>query len=199
MPRFVALRYDGLDAVGHYYLRYTRPRSFRDAPEEERRRFSQVIDRYYAFIDGEIGAALDTIAPGDMLVVVSGFGMQPLNPIKQAIGRLLGDPSFSGTHERAPDGFLFAYGAAAEPGRRQRGSIVDVAPDAPVFSGPAGGARHGRLRAGGSVHPRLHRGAPGGVHSELQPSSVFSRSRSSVSLAAGQAPARSSTATLQTG
>ena len=104
-------------------------------PEEERRRFSQVIDRYYAFIDGEIGAALDAIAPGDLLVVVSGFGMQPLNPIKQAIGRLLGDPSFSGTHERAPDGFLLAYGAAAEPGRRQRGSIVDVAPTLLYFLG----------------------------------------------------------------
>jgi hypothetical protein len=134
-PRFVAMRYDGLDAVGHHYLRYTRAPTFRDGPEEERRRLSQVIDRYYGFIDGEIGAALDTIAPGDMVVVVSGFGMQPLNPIKQAIGRLLGDPSFSGTHERAPDGFLFAYGAAAEPGRRRRGSIVDVAPTLLYFLG----------------------------------------------------------------
>jgi predicted AlkP superfamily phosphohydrolase/phosphomutase len=134
-PRFMALRYDGLDAVGHYYLRYTRPRSFRDAPEEERRRLSQVIDRYYAFIDGEIGGALDTIEPGDLLVIVSGFGMQRLNPIKKAIGQLLGDPGFSGTHERAPDGFLFAYGAAAQPGRRQRGSIVDVAPTVLYFLG----------------------------------------------------------------
>ena len=134
-PRFMALRYDGLDAVGHYYLRYTRPRSFRDAPEEERRRLSQVIDRYYAFIDGEIGGALDTIEPGDLLVVVSGFGMQRLNPIKKAIGQLLGDPGFSGTHERAPDGFLFAYGTAVEPGRRQRGSVVDVAPSMLYFLG----------------------------------------------------------------
>ena len=134
-PRLVALRYDGLDVVGHYYLRYTRPRTFRDVPEEERRRFSQVLDRYYAFIDAEIGAVLDTMAPGDLLVIVSGFGMQPLNPVKQAIGRLLGDPDFSGTHERAPDGFLLAYGAAAEPGRRERGSIVDVAPTLLYFLG----------------------------------------------------------------
>src|SRR6266545_922910 len=109
-PRFTALRYDGLDVVGHYYLRYTRPRTFRDVPEEERRRFSQVIDRYYAFVDGEIGAELDAIQPGDLLMVISGFGMQPMNPVKQAIGRLLGGPDFSGTHERAPDGFLIAYG-----------------------------------------------------------------------------------------
>jgi predicted AlkP superfamily phosphohydrolase/phosphomutase len=134
-PRLVALRYDGLDIVGHYYLRYTQPRTFGDMPEEERRRFSQAIDRYYAFIDGEVAAAVDTLAPGDMIVIVSGFGMQPLSPVKHAIGRLLGDPDFSGTHERAPDGFLLAYGAAVEPGRYQRGSIVDVAPTVLYFLG----------------------------------------------------------------
>lgn len=134
-PRFVAVRYEGLDTVGHYYLRYAQPRTFRDVPEEERRRFSQVIDRYYAFVDGEIGAAAGTLTDGDLLVVVSGFGMQPLNPVKRAIGRLLGDPPFTGTHERAPDGFLLAYGAAAQPGRRQRGSIVDIAPTLLYFLG----------------------------------------------------------------
>jgi predicted AlkP superfamily phosphohydrolase/phosphomutase len=134
-PRFTALRYDGLDIVGHYYFRYTQPRTFRDVPEEERRRFSQVIDRYYAFIDGEVGGELDALRPGDLLMVVSGFGMQPMNPVKQAMGRLLGDPDFSGTHERAPDGFLIAYGTDADPGRRQRGSIVDVAPTVLYFLG----------------------------------------------------------------
>ena len=134
-PRFTALRYDGLDVVGHYYLRYTQPRTFRDVPEEQRRRFSQVIDRYYAFVDGEVGAALEGLDPGDLLMVVSGFGMQPMNPAKQAIGRILGDPDFSGTHERAPDGFLIAYGIAAEPGHHQRGSIVDIAPTALYFLG----------------------------------------------------------------
>jgi len=134
-PRLTALRYNGLDTVGHYYLRYTQPRTFRDVPEEERRRYSQVIDRYYGFIDGEVGAALDGLAPGDLFMIVSGFGMEPLNPVKETIGRLLGGADFSGTHERAPDGFLIAYGAAAEPGRRQRGSIVDVAPTVLYFLG----------------------------------------------------------------
>ena len=134
-PRLVAVRYDGLDVVGHYYLRYTQPRTFRGVPDDERRRLSQVIDRYYAFIDAEVDAALETIAPGDLLVVVSGFGMQPLNPLKESIGRLLGGPDFSGTHERGPDGFLFAYGAAVAPGRHQRGSIVDVTPTLLYFLG----------------------------------------------------------------
>jgi hypothetical protein len=134
-PRLTALRYEGLDTVGHYYLRYTQPRLFRDAPDEERRRFSQVIDRYYEYIDSELAAMLDGLAPGDLLVVVSGFGIEPLNPIKQAVGRMLGNPDVTGTHERAPDGFLMAYGSAVEPGRRPRGSIVDVTPTVLYFLG----------------------------------------------------------------
>lgn len=147
-PRLTAVRYEGLDTVGHYYLRYTQPRTFRDVPEEERRRFSQAIDRYYSFIDGEIGATLEALAPEDLLVIVSGFGIQPMNPVKQTIGRLLGDPDFSGTHERAPDGFLMAYGGAVEPGRRPRGSIVDVAPTVLYFLGlPAARDMDGFARA----------------------------------------------------
>ena len=134
-PRLTALRYEGLDTVGHYYLRFSQSRIFRDLPEEERRRLSQAMDRYYAYIDGEVATALDTLAQGDLLVVISGFGMQPMNPVKQAIGRVLGDPDFSGTHERGPDGFLMAFGTAVEPGRRPRGSVVDVAPTVLYFLG----------------------------------------------------------------
>jgi predicted AlkP superfamily phosphohydrolase/phosphomutase len=147
-PRLTALRYEGLDTVGHYYLRYTQPRIFRDLPEEERRRLSQAIDRYYTYIDGEIGMSLNAMSPGDLLVVVSGFGMQPLNPVKQAIGRILRSPELTGTHERAPDGFLIAYGSAVEPGRRQRGSIVDVTPTVLYFLGlPAARDMDGFARA----------------------------------------------------
>ena len=147
-PRLTALRYEGLDTVGHYYLRYTRPPIFREVPDEERRRFSQAIDRYYTYIDGEIGASLDALSPGDLLVVISGFGMQPLNPLKQEIDRILGNPPFTGTHERAPDGFLIAYGTAVEPGRRQRGSVVDVTPTVLYFLGlPAARDMDGFARA----------------------------------------------------
>jgi predicted AlkP superfamily phosphohydrolase/phosphomutase len=147
-PRLAAVRYEGLDTVGHYYLKYTEPRAVRDVPEPERRRLLQVLDQYYTFIDGEIGAALGALSPSDLLVVVSGFGMQPMNPLKQAIGRLFRDPDFSGTHERAPDGFLLAYGAAVEPGRQPRGSIVDVTPTLLYFLGlPIGRDMDGFARA----------------------------------------------------
>lgn len=134
-PRFTALRYDGLDTVGHYYLSATQPRTFGDVPDEERRRLLQVIDGYYAFIDGELDGAAARMRPDDLLVVVSGFGMQPLDEVKRTIARLLGDPDFSGTHERAPDGFMLAYGTSVQPGRRPRGSVVDVAPTLLYFLG----------------------------------------------------------------
>lgn len=134
-PRLFALRYTGLDTVGHHYLRYVQPGSTRRVSEEERRRYAAIVDRYYAFIDGEIGIALNGLRDGDLLLVVSGFGMQPLNAAKRLVGRVLGDPDLTGTHERAPDGFLIAYGSAVEPGRPQRGAIVDVTPTILYFFG----------------------------------------------------------------
>lgn len=145
-PQFAALRLQGLDTIGHRYWKYAQERSPASVPEEDRRE-AQALDRAYAYVDGEVGAAVDGLEPGDLLLVVSGFGMRPLNPMKQVVGRLLGDPDVSGTHERAPDGFLLAYGTAVERGRRPRGSIVDVAPTVLYFLGfPVGRDMDGYAR-----------------------------------------------------
>jgi hypothetical protein len=133
--RFLAIRYQGLDTVGHFYMGDTQPSGVTQPTELERRRHLQVLERYYSYIDAEVGDALDALNAGDLLLVVSGYGMQRQNPLKQMAGRLLGDPDLSGTHERAPDGFLMAYGSVVEPGRPQRGSIVDVAPTVLYFLG----------------------------------------------------------------
>jgi Type I phosphodiesterase / nucleotide pyrophosphatase len=141
-----AVRYQGLDTVGHYNLRYTQPRDMGGASDDERRRRLQVIDRYYGYIDSEIGEAFAGLLPGDLLLVVSGFGMESPNAAKRVIARVLGDP-MSGTHERAPDGFLLAYGTSVESGRHQRGSIVDVTPTVLYFLGmPVGRDMDGYAR-----------------------------------------------------
>jgi type I phosphodiesterase/nucleotide pyrophosphatase len=146
--QFSAVRYDGLDTVGHYFLRYAQPRSFGAVSEDDRQRLGPTLDRYYGYIDGEIGAALDRLAPGDLLLVVSGFGMQPIDPVKHAISRLLREPDLSGTHDRAPDGFMLAFGTSVAPGRHQRGSIVDVTPTILYFLGlPIGRDMDGYARA----------------------------------------------------
>ena len=145
---FTAIRYQGVDAVGHHYLRYAQPRTFGDVSDEERLKYGAVLERYYAYIDGQIGTALDHLAPGDLLLVVSGFGMELVGPVKHLLGRLIRDADLSGTHERAPDGFLLAYGESVAAGRYQRGSIVDVAPTILYFLGlPVGRDMDGYARA----------------------------------------------------
>lgn len=147
-PRFLAVRYQGLDTVGHYYFRYTQPGGIRAVSDEERRRYVQVIDRHYAFIDEQIGQTLAELQGEDLLVVVSGFGMAPLHPAKQMLGRLLSNLDLTGTHENAPDGFLLAYGSAVQPGRHDRGSIVDLTPTLLYFLGlPIGRDMDGYARA----------------------------------------------------
>ena len=143
-----AIRYQAIDTASHVYLRYAQPGGFGDVTVAERERFGPMLDRYYASLDGEIGAALERLEPGDLLLVVSGFGMEPVSPVKHAAARVLRDPDVSGTHENGPDGFLLAYGATVMPGRKPRGSIVDVTPTILYFLGlPIGRDMDGFARA----------------------------------------------------
>ena len=43
--QFTAVRFRGLDTVGHYYLRYAQPRHFGDVTEDEARRYGRVLER----------------------------------------------------------------------------------------------------------------------------------------------------------
>ena len=126
--RFLAVRLPGIDAVGHYFLRYADPSAFGDVSESELRQYGRVLDEYYGFIDSVIGRIADGLRPDDLLVVVSGFGMEPVGPGKRMLERFVGNVRLSGTHERSPDGFLLAYGSAVAPGRPARASLLDFAP-----------------------------------------------------------------------
>jgi hypothetical protein len=146
-PRFVAVRFPGVDAVGHYFLRYATPSAFGDVTDEERRRYGRILEQYYGFIDVHVGQLLDGLGPEDVLLVVSGFGMEPLSPGKRLLERMVGNSAISGSHERAPDGFLLAYGAPVQPGRPPRASVVDVAPTVLYFFGlPVGRDMEGFAR-----------------------------------------------------
>jgi hypothetical protein len=134
-PDVSAVRYRGLDVAGHRFLRYAMPRDYGDVSADERRRFGPVLEGAYARVDATLGRALAALGPDDLLLVVSGFGMEPLSVGKRMLERYLGTPDISGTHEDAPDGFLLAYGPAVAPGRKDRGSVVDVVPTILYFLG----------------------------------------------------------------
>jgi hypothetical protein len=130
-----AVRYPGLDAMGHQYLRYAMPNTFGDVSDDERRRYGRVLEQYYGYLDAMIGRATATLGPTDVLLIVSGFGMEPLSPTKRLLERFVGNASLSGTHERAPDGFLIAYGGPVQRGRLNRGSVLDIVPTVLYFLG----------------------------------------------------------------
>jgi len=135
-PQVTLTRYQSLDPIGHYFLRYATPMEFGDVTDEERRRLGPVLERHYAVVDEAIGRAIAALGPDDLLLVVSGYGMEPLGLGKRIIERFIGDPDISGSHEMAPDGFLIAYGASIARGRQQaRASVVDVVPTILYFLG----------------------------------------------------------------
>lgn len=145
--RFVAVRLPGLDAVAHYYLRYASPEDFGDVTDEERQRFGGVLDAYYGVLDAMVGRLYATLGPDDLVLIVSSHGMEPLTPVKRVLERLVGDPRVSGTHERAPDGFVMAFGSAVRALRAERGSVADIAPTILYFLGlPIGRDMDGTAR-----------------------------------------------------
>lgn len=134
-PRVALVRYEGLDRAGHHYLRYAMPAAFGDVSVEERQRFGQLLEDAYAEVDDELARLVERLGPDDLLLVVSGFGMAPVSPGKRILAWLLREPALSGSHERAPDGFLLAYGRMVRPGRLPVGAVVDVAPTVLYFLG----------------------------------------------------------------
>ena len=131
--RLWAVRYRGLDLAGHRFHPTGTPIPFLGLGDTRGDALS--LETYYRQVDREVGAMLDRLDPDDLLLVVSGFGMESVGVPKRLLARLLGDPDATGTHENAPDGFLLAYGADVQPGRRPRGSVVDVAPTVLYFLG----------------------------------------------------------------
>lgn len=132
---FLAVRFPGIDAVGHRFLRYANPSAFGDVSAEESQRFGRVLQQYYGFIDAVIGGEMARLGPDDLLLVVSGFGMEPMSPGKRVLEMVAGNPLISGTHERAPDGFILAFGGPVAPGRASRAAVVDLAPTILYFLG----------------------------------------------------------------
>ena len=137
-PGFLAARFPGIDAVGHLFLRFADPSAFGDVSEDEREKFGRVLDQYYGFVDMLVGREMERLGPNDLLLVVSAFGMEPLSPGKRVLENLAGNPQISGTHERAPDGFVLAFGPPVAPralAAAARASVVDVAPTLLYFLG----------------------------------------------------------------
>jgi len=130
------VRYLSLDPIGHYFLRYAAPVEFGEIVGSSQRDLALVLERHYAAIDQAVGRAMASLRGDDLLLVISGYGMEPVGVARRLLERAIGDRELSGTHDGGPDGFLLAYGAQAAAGRlRARGSVVDLVPTILYFLG----------------------------------------------------------------
>ena len=132
-PRLTAVRYEGLETFGSRYLREALPEAFGD-PRRADPHLS-VLDRYYGFVDAEIGRAIRDQAPGDLLLVVSGYAVERTPLAERLLARLLRRPEQSGTPAAAADGFLIAYGTTVVHAQLTRGAVVDLAPTVLYYMG----------------------------------------------------------------
>jgi predicted AlkP superfamily phosphohydrolase/phosphomutase len=128
-PPFFATYFYGLDVVGHSFLRYAEPDRFGDVRPEEIRRYGRVLDRYESLLDEWIGEAMHEQKPGDVLLVVSGYGMQPVSLARRLLTPSAGEPPLAGTHANAPDGVILMYGDGVREGAMtSSASVLDVTP-----------------------------------------------------------------------
>jgi hypothetical protein len=87
------------------------------------------VDAYVAFLAQAVGEVTQSLRPGEILIVVSAYGMEPLPHWRRALESLGGDRWASGTHADAPDGVILAVGDGIRPGAALRSaSVLDLAP-----------------------------------------------------------------------
>jgi predicted AlkP superfamily phosphohydrolase/phosphomutase len=129
-PPFFVTCYQGLDVVGHAFTRFATPERFGDVSNADVRRYGAVVDRYAAYLSERVGETASALRPGEILLVVSGHGMEPVRLWRRALLGLTGErPVPSGTHAAAPDGFFLAVGDGIKAGAvASNASVLDIAP-----------------------------------------------------------------------
>jgi predicted AlkP superfamily phosphohydrolase/phosphomutase len=128
-PPFFATYFYGLDVVGHTFLRFARPSFFGNVDPDSARRYGRVLDRYVTLLGEWLVESVERRRANEIVIFVSGFGMEPATPFDRLVALLTGRGSVGGVHDRAPDGYFIAVGDGIRPGAHVRGaSVVDVAP-----------------------------------------------------------------------
>jgi predicted AlkP superfamily phosphohydrolase/phosphomutase len=128
-PPFFAIYFYGADVVGHSFTRFAQPDDFGSVSAASSRRYGRVVDRYAAFLGRWIGEQAAALGPDHVLLVVSGYGMEPVSPWRRLVSAATGAPDVSGTHAGGPPGFLIAVGDGVRRGAElEAASVLDVAP-----------------------------------------------------------------------
>jgi predicted AlkP superfamily phosphohydrolase/phosphomutase len=128
-PPFFVISFHGYDVAGHAFYRYAHPELFGNVPDEEVRRYGRVLDRYASLLGQWVGEQAQGLRPGEILVVLSGHGLEPAPLGRRLFGALTGAPVATVSHTAAPEGVFLAVGDGIRAGARLgAASVLDVAP-----------------------------------------------------------------------
>jgi hypothetical protein len=128
-PPFFAISFHGYDVAGHAFYRYAHPGVFGDVPDEEARRYGRVLDRYASLLGQWVGEQAQGLRRGEVLVVLSGHGLEPSPLGRRLLGTLTGTSVATASHAAGPEGFFLAVGDGIRAESRLRSaSVLDVAP-----------------------------------------------------------------------
>ena len=149
-PQVYGIYFFGLDVVGHSFMRYHSPDEFGDVSEAELRKYGRVVDAYYNQLDAILGEHLQSMRPNEILVVMSGHGIEPLPLARRIVEWVKGNPHRSGYHDQGPDGLVLFYGPGIAIGAKIQGaSVVDITPTLLYLMGlPLGQDMDGELLTG---------------------------------------------------
>jgi len=116
---------EGTDTVGHLFAPH-RPPPQDSVPADEARRFAQVVDRYYAHVDGWLAKVVAEMGDADTLVIVSDHGFT-WGHDRPPVAAGVHTPTAALWHR--PEGAFLAIGPGIQhTTRRQRLGVIDVAP-----------------------------------------------------------------------
>lgn len=146
-PALFVIAFHGYDVAGHAFYRYAHPDAFGDVSPEEARRYGPVLTRYASVLGQWVTSLERGLDPDDVLIVVSGYGLQPSPLWRRLVGALTGTQVGAATHAAAPAGFFLAIGGGIRPGSLPRGaSVLDVTPTLLYLMGlPVGRDMEGRV------------------------------------------------------
>jgi predicted AlkP superfamily phosphohydrolase/phosphomutase len=128
-PTLLVVTLHGYDLAGHAFFRYAHPEAFGNVSLDDQRRYGRVLAGYAGFLARWVSEIDRGRRPGDVLLVVSGHGLEPTPLWRRLFAVLTGAETDAASHAGAPPGVLLAVGDGIQPGATVPGaSVVDVAP-----------------------------------------------------------------------
>jgi predicted AlkP superfamily phosphohydrolase/phosphomutase len=128
-PSLLVVSFHGYEIAGHEFYRYAHPDAFGNVSADAARRYGRVPTRYASLVERWVGEIEKNLGPGDVLVVLSGYGLAPTPLWRRLLGVLTGTSAATASHAGGTDGVLLLAGGGIRPGTRPaRASVLDVAP-----------------------------------------------------------------------